>query len=685
MGEMVFPVTLHHLLLVGVCLCVYSTPVPPLQDYAPTSQDRVCDGQAGEPMEGEPCVTPATPVSVTSTSVQSGPSDPGRLSYGMAEHMTGSWTELSENVGAGGGTGPDVGGRKPAGIEAVTKARNVDSHEGISGPGGAESQGREAETGAAFESLSEGKETHRQPVEAPELYTDKEMRVGPEEDPMEDVPTITTGAMLASLGEKQGMTVAMNTPRADLHGASSAARAPEIDSQTGTHLAGERRDLILEERPDLHGGKEGELRESLPDLRAPLLVQETETTRPSSSSPHSILTNSPLTSIPPSVWGSRGEAQSLPPSGLEAAGPATPQPQDGETAPALPDPLLPDLGPALTGSSRQDDPDSLWTETLQQNGAVDASAPPLQDASTEGTMSSEDLPLIFEPFDDITPEGAGVVTATLTPGNSQLSVSMATTGMLLSEVEFDQVDTGDTGPSRVPPPVLPDWTSPWQTSGAEISEPISPSGPPIDPPPSETETEQPVDQSDTGGSETIQNPEETLPTSEPNPTSTASQQTTMTTVTKTTNLPVAKSGLEELESEEEPEEDENTEESEEEDSEEDLNETPMPAPTRPPYSLIPPPPVWVQHNQGLMRSWVELIREKAGYMSGMLAPVGIGIMGALLIVGALYSIRMIHRKRRNSFKHQRRRKARHTEQPREPNSNGQDQAMLLADSSEDEF
>lgn len=45
---------------------------------------------------------------------------------------------------------------------------------------------------------------------------------------------------------------------------------------------------------------------------------------------------------------------------------------------------------------------------------------------------------------------------------------------------------------------------------------------------------------------------------------------------------------------------------------------------------------------------------QAGYVSGMLAPVGIGITGALLIVGALYSIRMIHRKRRNSFKHQRR-------------------------------
>lgn len=40
-------------------------------------------------------------------------------------------------------------------------------------------------------------------------------------------------------------------------------------------------------------------------------------------------------------------------------------------------------------------------------------------------------------------------------------------------------------------------------------------------------------------------------------------------------------------------------------------------------------------------------------MSGMLAPVGISISGALLIVGVLYGIRTIHRKRRNNLKHQR--------------------------------
>lgn len=62
---------------------------------------------------------------------------------------------------------------------------------------------------------------------------------------------------------------------------------------------------------------------------------------------------------------------------------------------------------------------------------------------------------------------------------------------------------------------------------------------------------------------------------------------------------------------------------------------------------------WMRHVY--VSFWpLRLHPRQAGYVSGMLAPVGIGITGALLIVGALYSIRMIHRKRRNSFKHQRR-------------------------------
>ncbi|XP_024146566.1 uncharacterized protein LOC112157787 isoform X2 [Oryzias melastigma] len=108
---------------------------------------------------------------------------------------------------------------------------------------------------------------------------------------------------------------------------------------------------------------------------------------------------------------------------------------------------------------------------------------------------------------------------------------------------------------------------------------------------------------------------------------------------------------------EEQDEDENSEESEEEDSEEDLTERF----TESPYGHIPPPPLWVQGNQGLMRSWLELIKEKAGHVSGMLVPVGIGITGALMIVGVLYS--HLH----------------------ERGSSVQDQAMLLVNSSEDEF
>lgn len=49
---------------------------------------------------------------------------------------------------------------------------------------------------------------------------------------------------------------------------------------------------------------------------------------------------------------------------------------------------------------------------------------------------------------------------------------------------------------------------------------------------------------------------------------------------------------------EEQDEDENSEESEEEDSEEDLTERF----TESPYGHIPPPPLWVQGNQGLSMS-----------------------------------------------------------------------------------
>ncbi|KAM9202197.1 armadillo-like helical domain-containing protein 4 isoform 3-T3 [Dugong dugon] len=171
-------------------------------------------------------------------------------------------------------------------------------------------------------------------------------------------------------------------------------------------------------------------------------------------------------------------------------------------------------------------------------------------------------------------------------------------------------------------------------------------------------------------------------------------------------------GLDQLESEEgedEDEEDEEEEDEEEEDEEEDEedkdadflddsldSDTELPGFTLPGVTSqepgleqgnlgplegatyqVPDAIEWEEQNQGLVRSWMEKLKDKAGYMSGMLVPVGVGIAGALFILGALYSIKVMNRQRRNGFK-------RHKRKQREFNSM-QDRVMLLADSSEDEF
>ncbi|XP_034289329.1 armadillo-like helical domain-containing protein 4 isoform X1 [Pantherophis guttatus] len=176
-------------------------------------------------------------------------------------------------------------------------------------------------------------------------------------------------------------------------------------------------------------------------------------------------------------------------------------------------------------------------------------------------------------------------------------------------------------------------------------------------------------------------------------------------------------GLERLESEEEEEEEEEEEDEEEEEEEEDMDEDeeendvdrepslidenlddadlssftvpgetsqePLEGLESPAGELsgisyhVPNAIEWEQQNQGLVRSWMEKLKDKAGYMSGMLVPVGVGIAGALFILGALYSIKIMNRRRRNGFK-------RHKRKQREFNSM-QDRVMLLADSSEDEF
>lgn len=517
------------------------------------------------------------------------------------------------NVGPGGGTDPNGG---PEGIDSVTQTENGNSFDrrfGLNQSGG-----------EAWSQRSEAKKTEStSEMRDPENEEDEPLSpIGGKEELDTDMSKQTAGKLLAST--------------------SSPSQAAASYSQNSEAGVGRTKSSIFESIQDEN--PETSLQSEPPDPFTPLWTQKH--TSHSAAPPFMFVTS--RTSTPLTIWGSNGAVKSSPT-----------------------DAVLPEIGPNLM--PRDDGLESLWTEATRPAGDTEALLS--QDEATEATMSSEALPLIFEPSEDVAAERAVAAHA---PGSAQLPGAMATRGLPLSEVDLDQLVTAETdsdGPSRDPSVLLPDWTSPWQTSGSELLEPVGASGPSVSQRQVETELE---DHPEEGAART-------MPPTGP---SMLSLQYAMTTVTMATHqLPhKPRSGLEGMESEEadEDEDDENSEESLEEESEEDLTEAPFVCSTQPTFSLIPPPPVWVQRNQGLMRSWVELIREKAGYVSGMLAPVGIGITGALLIVGALYSIRMIYRKRRNSFKHQRR-KVRQPEQPREPGTSCQDQAMLLADSSEDEF
>ncbi|XP_077443016.1 uncharacterized protein armh4 isoform X2 [Stigmatopora argus] len=290
-----------------------------------------------------------------------------------------------------------------------------------------------------------------------------------------------------------------------------------------------------------------------------------------------------------------GDARGSPNPGGSTDGssaPAWEREGEGPAIPTPPEPFLPDILP------KEDGADGLWTETLTPSGA-----PPSRDQPTEGTMSSESLPLIFEPLEE----------AAASPSQQPVASE--------ANVPARAVATETDEPRRTPPPTARD--PPIRSNGAPTADILR-------------------------------------ATADPD--------------VRTRPLCFFQS------------ERYDAEETSDESAEDEENPSESPR-TQAPYSLIPPPPpVWVRGNQGLMRSWVALIREKAGYVSGILAPVAVGIVGALILVGALYGVGRIRRRRRNSFKRQRR-KVQPAEQTSEarPGLGRQDQAMLLADSSEDEF
>lgn len=98
-------------------------------------------------------------------------------------------------------------------------------------------------------------------------------------------------------------------------------------------------------------------------------------------------------------------------------------------------------------------------------------------------MSSEDLPLIFEPLDDVTPSSSSALA-------SELSVAMVPATGMLVETELEQTLSMDTDRSPHQSFLGPsDWPSPWQMSGAENSDIVSSSQMPISGPFSEADVE----------------------------------------------------------------------------------------------------------------------------------------------------------------------------------------------------
>lgn len=94
-------------------------------------------------------------------------------------------------------------------------------------------------------------------------------------------------------------------------------------------------------------------------------------------------------------------------------------------------------------------------------------------------MSSEALPLIFEPFEDVAEEQAAGAAAAVSQAPVRSPGAMETRLLPTSDADpalLIATNADTDGPSREPPVLLSDWTSPWQASGAELLEPVSTSG-----------------------------------------------------------------------------------------------------------------------------------------------------------------------------------------------------------------
>ncbi|XP_061602579.1 uncharacterized protein LOC133464548 [Cololabis saira] len=445
-------------------------------------------------------------------------------------------TGLTPNVGAGGGTDPHG---RPEGVDSMTQEENGDSLDRRSRPreidGEAWSQGSEVET---IETRSEMGESKK------------------DADVNSEHVSLTGGGEQVDFDMSTPGWTTSSDSSSQLDG--SYNQKSKQSGEDGTTLS------------SFASIQDGDPATDLPSFTEPPNVYTSLwTQKMASQSPiPPLMFVTPRTSTSLTIWS-----------------------HDGATISPSSDTILPEMGP--NPIPREDALESLWTEAASPTGA-DAAVSLSQDDAIEAAMSSKAFPVIFEPVEDATAEGTAAAAAAAAAvdrvsGGIHPPGAMATRGVHMLEVDMDQLITAETdreGPSQYPPVLLPDWTSSWQTSGAELPEPISPSGP------SFAQRQLETDPEDHGKKDAVKtsNPEENIPSTDP---SLSSIQFAMTTVTMETHQRVhnSRTGLEEMESEEEldeeEEDDENSEESVEDESEEDLTEAPKTSSsTQPPYSLI---------------------------------------------------------------------------------------------------
>lgn len=248
--------TLHHLLLAGICLCVYGTPVR-LPDITPTQ-----DGQ---------CASPGATVALTHTTVvKSKPTD--------AEQVTG----LKLNVGVGGMADPH--GRHK-GIEAVTQTENGDSLDGGSEPSEA------------------GREVWSHRGELKKVRSTSEMGRAERQSEVASVLSVESKSTIeaTSTGGRKQVSLDMSTPRlSPVRFLASSTATPQM-SITVREIKdqGEEDRTRLPSEDDSQQGKDPET--SLPSSEPPNPSARFQRLISQSSAPLSVFVSTPVT-----IWGNGG-------------------------------------------------------------------------------------------------------------------------------------------------------------------------------------------------------------------------------------------------------------------------------------------------------------------------------------------------------------------------------------------